>query len=145
MENLSLTIEEVETNLRLLCDIKQYEKLIINGNFLKIDDRYFGSIRRWLSQDNRNELLTFLVNLISEAKRHYNQLIIDIKNGSNPKENYNKLANFFYLIENSRDGLTNIAFTYYDDKLLKAKIETIKREINFIVSEFINTGNQYYN
>lgn len=143
---MEFTLDEIETNLRLLCDIKQNEKLVIEGNYIKIDDRYFLSIRRWWNEDERDKILFFLGELINSSKKYYIEMVSEIKNcGNSSKQNYNRLCTLTYLIQESRDGLTNISLTYVNDKLLKSKIETIKREINYIVSEFINTGKEFYN
>lgn len=143
---LSLTLDEIETNLRVLGDIKENEKLVIDGNFIKVDDRYLSSFRRWWSEDNRNLIIVFLSSIINHCKKYYIDMVTIIKNGDNNcKETYNRLSTFTMLIEKSRDGLHNLALTYNSDKLIRARMECLKRQLNYLVSEFINTGNQYYN
>lgn len=138
------TKDVIETNLRLLNSVKEYEKLIVEGDYLKIDDRYFASIRRWFCSDDRESIVKFITEIIKGAKSYYFEMIEQIKQGGDVKENYIRLSTFTHLIEGSRDGLGNLILTYSNDKLMKAKIETIKRDVNYIVSQYINTGNNYY-
>lgn len=141
---MELNIEEVETNLRVLNSINEREKLLIDGKYLRIDDRYFASLRRYFNGDDRESIVEFITEIIKSAKAFYFGMIEKIKEGGDAKENYVRLSTFTHLIEGSRDGLGNLILTYSDDKLMKAKIETIKRDVNYIVSQYINTGNNYY-
>lgn len=141
---MDLNIEEVETNLRVLNSLNEREKLLIDGKYLRIDDRYFASLRRYFSGDDRESIVEFITEIIKSAKAFYFGLIEKIKDGGDVRENYIRLSTFTHLIEGSRDGLGNLILTYSDDKLMKAKIETIKRDVNYIVSQYINAGNNYY-
>ena len=47
----------VEENFKLLCDIKYPHKMIANDNKLELDVRWGQNIRRYLTNDNRNDLL----------------------------------------------------------------------------------------
>lgn len=138
------TIDEIETNLRLLNDLKENEKLIISDQYIMVDNRYFSSFRRWFTNDDREIIIKFINLIVLDAKKYYKEMIQKVKNGEESKENYNRLSTFTNLIQGSRDGLSNLSKTYEGDKLLKAKIETIKREVNYLVSEFISTGREYY-
>jgi hypothetical protein len=139
-----LTLEEIETNLRLLGDLKEHEKLMIDGNFITVDQRYAQSLRRWLTEDSRRKAIYFIAYVISEANKICTSMYNDMSNGVDQNSNnLDKLMSFQLLIKGANNGLSKLSYTYNDDKLSKAKIETIQREIKTIcdtdIRKIVNT------
>lgn len=128
-----LSFEEIETNLRLLGDLKEHEKLMVDGKFVTVDQRYVQSFRRWLSEDSRVKAINFIGYVISEASRICTSMCNEMPNSVDANSaNLDKIMNFQLLIKGANNGLSKLACTYNDDKLSKAKIETIQREIKTI-------------
>lgn len=125
-----LDYETIQINLRLLSDIVQDEKLHISsdGKTMVVDNRYAQHLRRYWSGDSRSRTLYFIKHVYAEAERLCNEIVDLVNAGASPKENTEKLINLYGLIQASTKGLDRLNMTYSDDKLIAAKIATIKKD-----------------
>lgn len=123
-----LTYEEIQINLRLLGDIVQDEKLHISSDkkTMVVDNRVGQTARRWYSGDSRSKTLKFIKHVYDETEKLCSEIVNQVNNKDEPKENTEKLINLYGLIQQSAKGLDRLNMTYSDDKLCAAKIATIK-------------------
>src|SRR5277367_6576173 len=83
----ALSYDDVQTNLRVLADLKEGEKIIIkDSRYIVVDQRIAISARRWLSADSRTKSIGFIEHVISEAKRYCDQIVYTIRGNSSQKE-----------------------------------------------------------
>ena len=121
-----LSYEDVQINLRLLGDLKEGEKLMISGDrYVVVDQRYIQGIRRYLTSDSRIRSLDFISHVIIETKRYCEEAVKNINQNDYKQINLEKLINIQTLLTGALTGLGRMATTYNDDKLSRAKIETI--------------------
>ncbi len=125
----NLTYEDIQVNLRLLADLKEAEKLMIDGKYITVDQRYIQTVRRWLTADSRHRSILFIDHVINETKRYCEEIVKLIKEDVHHKENMEKLLGLQSLLNGSQTGLSRLATTYNDDKLNRARIETIQNKI----------------
>ena len=123
----NLSFDDIQINLRLLCDIKENEKLMIDDKYITIDQRILQSIRRQMSADSRTKTLAFIDNIINDTQHFCMKLLH--KNHMCQKEDNEKLTQIQTLLNGSLIGLSRLALTYASDKLSRAKIETIQSNI----------------
>jgi len=98
-----MNINDILVNLKVLEKVEINQKLISKGKFLNIeyDSIIPLSIRRWLRQDNRDEMLKKINIVICES--------IKLLKDENYKEFYNDLVSY---LNKSINGLENIKETY---------------------------------
>lgn len=126
-----LSYEDIQVNLRLLSDLKEGEKLMIKDNrYIVVDDRFGLSLWRFFSDDSRIRSLDFISHVIEESGRYCSDAVKQIKMNSEKKANMEKLIKIQSLLTSSQTGLSRLIETYSDDKLSRAKIETIINTIN---------------
>lgn len=125
----NLTYEDIQVNLRLLSDLKEAEKLMIDGKFITVDQRYLQNVRRWLSCDSRHRSILFIDHVVNETQRYCKDLVNLIGKNVHHKENMEKLLGLQALLNGSLIGLGRLASTYKDDKLNRARLDTIQDKI----------------
>lgn len=98
-----MNINDILVNLKVLEKVEINQKLISKGKFLNIeyDSIIPLSVRRWLRQDNRDEMLKKINIVISES--------IKLLKDENYEEFHNDLVDY---LNKSINGLQNIKETY---------------------------------
>ncbi|VBB17845.1 hypothetical protein YASMINEVIRUS_308 [Yasminevirus sp. GU-2018] len=120
-----LTEADVQINLRLLSDIKEGEKImIVEGRWMKVDQRYVQSVRRWWTEDSRDRTLSFIEHVITSAKEHCNTAVGKVLKNEDKQDNMTKLLTLQSLLNGSLTGLGRMMTTYGEDKHNRATIET---------------------
>jgi len=125
----TLSYDDIRTNLRLLCDIKENEKIMLSDKFMTIDQRYIQSLRRYITADSRTKTIDF-IDFVANSAIHFCSTIIG--NGDKTEisgDDLDKLLQFQALMNGTLSGLNRLAITYGSDKLSRAKIETIQSNI----------------
>ena len=129
-EFAKLSIQDIQVNLRLLGDLKEDEKLMINEiRFLMVDNRSLQGVVRWWSDDSRSRTIDFIDNLILMTKEYCQSIVNKINNKQHTKESFEELLRLHGLLNSSITGLNRLTVTYGNDKLSRAKIETIVSKI----------------
>lgn len=123
-----LSYNDMQINLRLLCDIKEFEKIIVNDRYMLIDQRFLQGVRRYLSSDSRAKTIGFIEHVINETIDHCKS-IINAKEAGSKIDNVEQLFSLQTLLNGTIVGLSRLSVTYGDDKLCRAKIETIQSNI----------------
>ncbi len=127
-----MSFDDIQVNLRLLCDIKENEKIMLNNKFMMVDQRMLQSVRRYFTSDSRTKTINFIEYTINEAICFCKQIIYpdeysDKFNLTN--DNLEKLMQLQLLLKGTLIGLNRLAITYGNDKLSRAKLETIQANI----------------
>jgi len=135
-------VKIIFTNLKIISNIKEYDKLIINDKQIDIDNPgYLQCMRRWWNGRNRLNTLTYLKDYVYRDAF----LIIDttlqneIKNKNNHNyfqhSNHNILQKFLIDLKNSIRGLQNLKITYNIDVSFKSQLDVIIEEIEFRIEK----------
>lgn len=120
-----LNYDDIILNLKILSKIKEKEKLIISNKLFNIDKRYAQSVVRYLTDDNRQDMLKHL-NLIL---LHSFKILDDVNFDKT------KISSLINDLKKSISGLSCLKFTYKDDEVLCSQldllIDKIKEKINY--------------
>ena len=120
-------VEDAVLNLKMLSQIKPFDKLYMEDNLLKIDTpTIFQGIFRWYkdySRINTTDDLDIIINNV-----------IDITDNLLGKENVSKEENtlcqqILIDINNALKGLSNLKITYKDDTFISSKLDIIKDKL----------------
>ena len=114
--------EELLENLKLLGQVKQESKLLINSGCLEIDNRVGQSVRRWFTSDSRESTHDVLKKIINSAEIYSEQLISVLKVRED-SDTRHKLQNLIKDLAPARVGLRNLIITYRDDERYMAKLD----------------------
>lgn len=138
------SIDELHTNLILLSNVKQGNKLIIQDNLLNIDTNFGQCITRWFNVIDRKKTMQFIKSIIEQTFCKIDEIINDSITVSNTAKNrdYN-IQRFTTELKNSTVGLINLKITYETDELIKSVIDVILEDINNKIST--NIGLMHYN
>jgi hypothetical protein len=122
-ESNLFTIDTLFINLKVFSKIQKNQKLIINDNILKVDDRFFQPIRRYFSNDDRVIVVEHIEKIYNDSFKYFNY------------------ANNNYIlpeIKNSLKGLENIKYTYKDDTVMSSKIDLLLDKSNIYINRMNN-------
>jgi hypothetical protein len=108
-----LTPADLLTNLKIVAQVKEGEKLLRNGNILNVDNRYFQFARRWYTEDNGDSTARFIEHLVASTKQHCTCLKEELAKCDN-LDLQHQLTDFTLAIGNVKDGLENLKATYKD-------------------------------
>jgi len=128
--NYDINVQDIQINLRLLGDVKENEKLMVSENkYLMVDGRPLQLIQRWWSDDSRSRTIEFINQLIGCTKEYCESIVLKIEENQHNKENFEELLRFQGLLNSSIIGINRLTVTYGNDKLSRAKLETIISKI----------------
>lgn len=136
-----MNLNDILLNLKIISDIKEYDKIsITDDNKIIIDSPYIGQcvIRRY-NGDNREKSIEFIEMLIDNIFKIMDNLIEDQQNVVKNKGDYtsihiesNLLSQFHDILiqlQNTIDGLQNLKITYVKDVSIKSKLDLIITKI----------------
>jgi len=110
-----LSYEDLLTNLKILCEIKEGQKLVCNGKFLNVDDYIFLQfIARRCRGQNGVKTVEFIEHLVNCAKTQ----CADLRDKLSETEKYDakdiqyRLNDLTVALGNIKDGLENLKSTY---------------------------------
>jgi len=134
--------KNVFTNLKIISNIKEYDKLIINNKQIDIDNpSYLQFMRRWWNGRNRLNTLLYLKDYVYKDAFLLidNTLQNEIKKKTNQHffehSNHNILQKFLIELKNSIRGLQNLKITYNSDVSFKSQLDIIIEEIEFRIEK----------
>ena len=111
---------DYEHNLLILLNLKAYEKLILVENLLIVDERYLISVRRWLSNDSRNDIIKPITDTLNFYLNDLSKLALTLFNlNKTLKITYSEFEEIHTLINQFQKNITNpIQILNYDiDKI----------------------------
>ena len=140
----TLAIDDLFTELQILCMLKENQKLCIRNGKLAIERESTGSgilgvfswagsrINRWKNGDSRNTTLSHVSDVINRSFNMCNQL--------KSKEQGTQwcLKEFAELFKTSCVGLTNFASTYADDASIRARTTVLIKRITETANDILN-------
>jgi hypothetical protein len=133
-------IKQVFINLKIISNIREYDKLITisDEKHIEIDNPgYWQFMRRWWNGRSRQNTISFLKDIIyADAFK-----IIDMTLENEMREksvenffhesNHTILQKFLHELKNSMKGLQNLKITYNYDVSFKSQLDVIIEEIEF--------------
>ena len=129
---ISMTTDQILTNLKIISRIKKGEKMITNNMIMEIDNRYLQWVRRWWEQNSRVSTIDFFNKILDRAFQ-----IIDETYDNKDKQNYyfneensRILQKFSLELSNARQGINNLKETYADDETTKSQLDIMDEKIN---------------
>jgi len=126
-ETFSEKVENTILNLKMMAQIKPFDKLYIDNGLLKIDTpTLFQGIYRWYREYSR-ESTTKDLDIIIKS-------VIEITNNLLEKDNITSEENtlcqqILIEINNASKGLSNLKITYKDDTFMSSKLDIIKEKL----------------
>lgn len=138
--------EELLTNLKLLSQVKEDDKLMADyGNQYSIDTRYyFQSVRRWIFGDSKDLTCGFIKNIIKSINFHSNDLIEKIdKNNKNKVDDILKLNNLTSDMISCRNGLENLKITYRKSPIFRSKIDIFIDQFRIRIEKNFDYSRKY--
>ncbi len=124
MANMSVEfIDHILTSLRIISLIKERQKISVRHNILTPESSNGCRVafRRWFHGDSRHITLTYIKSIISNA--------IDV---TMMHTNTDTIKNITSALVKSKDGLTNMMTTYYDDINIIVSLDILKDRIDAI-------------
>ena len=129
LEQINSNMECLLSTLDIISKIKVGNKIIVNDDQIQIDNRYFKSLRRWYTNDNRYLSIIFLENTMAEALHVENVLETQLKkfkpNTLTHKKISNNLNKISVAINDVLTGLSNIRTTYKRDGVIATRLKKL--------------------
>jgi len=125
--SFSDTKEIISARLKFIGKIKKGEKINVRNSYPYVQQNDLATTfsRTFLSKDNRNNTLSFIRNTIDEV---YNRITTyrEMKNSSNDLSCKLLISD----LKKSKDGISNLKYTYSDDVMFCCSIDTILESID---------------
>jgi hypothetical protein len=117
-----LSPTDLLTNLKIIAQVKEGEKLLRNGNILNVDNSFFQFMRRSYSG---NSTVCFIEHLVTSTKQHCTCLKEELTKSDN-EDLQHQLTDFTLAIGNVKDGLENLKATYkfHTDVSIRVRLDT---------------------
>ena len=113
-----LTQNELQSNIEILSQIRENDKLISEGNQINIDNRYFQGLRRRYCKDGRAKTLSMIEKIIDS---------IDYYNTINAE--YIEIDLSSLVLKKCCQGMINLKITYNTDNEFKFKMDTYIKKL----------------
>jgi hypothetical protein len=126
-DTFTTNVENTLLNLKMMSQIKPYDKLYLDDGLLKIDTpTLLQGIYRWYKDYSRTNTTNDLDIIIKN--------VIDITDNLLDKENITEEENtlcqqILIEINNACKGLSNLKITYKDDTFMSSKLDIIKEKL----------------
>jgi hypothetical protein len=138
MTNIDSKINQVFINLKILSNIKEYDKLLKSeSDIIEIDGAsYLQPVKRWWNGRNRQSTLDFLKEFISDTFKIIDDTLEnELRGRADPnffrESNHNILQKFLLELTNSIRGLQNLKITYSYDITFKSQLDILIEGIEF--------------
>jgi len=133
-------IKQVFINLKIISNIREYDKLItiFDEKHIEIDNPgYWQFMRRWWNGRSRQNTISFLKDVIYADAFKIIDMTLENEMREKPVENFFHESNhtilqkFLHELKNSMKGLQNLKITYNYDVSFKSQLDVIIEEIEF--------------
>ena len=135
---MEIDIDNNILNLKIISQIKQYDKLNTKDELVKINSpSILNGISRWYNNESRNITIEKLNNILNQTFEITEYLL---KNNDNKEiNNYEKnleennsqvFQKFIIEMTNSVNGLENLKKTYSDDILISSQLDLLINKLN---------------
>lgn len=141
---LNLSVEKLITNLKIISNIKQNEKIYMNeNNIIEIDKSFIPSFTRYFNERCRNRTILFLQDIINNVLICTDSILTDEQDELESNSEYNNctfsndfteynsdiLQRFILEINKSFDGFDNLIKTYENDITIISEITVLKEKL----------------
>ena len=143
----NITVDKIIINLKIIAQIKKYEKLSINedSNSLIVDRHsnifYVQAIKRWLNCDDRQKTMQYIDTIVNKTFESMDQVYEEHKNGSKnisdifEEDKESLLLRLSKEIINASEGLKNLRVTYRHDSLVNSQIQLMLDKIRIKINK----------
>ena len=130
-----INVENVLLNLKMISQIKPYDKLYMEEDLIKIDTpTVFQGIYRWIKDYSRGNTAENLNVIIKNVIDITNSLLEQKQNNES-----NVLCQQILIeISNALKGLSNLKITYKDDTFMSSKLDICKEKLKARKDKLIN-------
>lgn len=134
------TCDNILLNLKIISQIKEYEKLNTYNDELSIDQTYFQLFTRKYYNNNRVNSITMIEDIVEETLNITDKTLnIDSNNKSKSNildEEPSQLLHRYVLeMTNAIKGLDNLKKTYKDDVFILSKLDLLIEKLNTRVNK----------
>jgi len=116
-----LSFDILIANLKVLSEIKEFEKMMVDGDKINIDDRFFQGAVRWWYKDSRHDMLKIIEKIVCSIKWYLSKEHISLHKQQLKEQTIN-----------SKKGLTNFRITYSSDGDFVDKINLYLEKITLL-------------
>jgi len=134
------TIDRVLHDLRVICAIRENDKIYTDGGYLNLDHGGFKSaLYRWLNGENRSKGIASIHNIVSDAfaiaENGFRQIEARAKKQKTRDLELTKLKSYHLItkvragIADSLLGMKHLRATYLNDTSLIARIDVLQQRV----------------
>ena len=141
--NLNLDLDTNILNLKIISQIKEYDKLSTKDELVKITSpSLINSISRWYNSENRNITIEKL-NMILNKTFEITEYLLNNENDkeseleiNNLEENNSQIFQKFIIeMTNCLNGLENLKKTYAEDILITSQLDLLINKLNIRIEK----------
>ena len=133
-----LTEEDIFLNLKILSYVQVNEKIKSNDKNIIIDNRFFQSVIRWFTQDDRAKTIENIETIIKRGIELINnriRIIIHTNSLIEQKDNIQVLERYMQHFTASIPGLDNLKVTYQGDSGIQSKLDLLIDKIRYSIEK----------
>jgi hypothetical protein len=140
----TLTLDDINTSLKVIGDLKEGHKLIIvNGRHLAEDNSYFNAINRYNTSQGRKRIITFLENMYSEVVRNVYILLGEIRSKVNVDNNIYMLQGLIYKISVFLHNYEKMRVVYKSDSHTYSQLGLTRDKFFMFLNTFFRDVTTY--
>ena len=126
--NNIIKLDNLLLNLRIISEIKEYDKLKVNDGNLKIDQSSFKFLTRWYNSEGRDNTIIKINNILDEIFEY----IDSIKNNKNSNRDMQRIL---IGLTNSIRGIDCLKVTYKSDINIITNLNLYSEKIQIKINE----------
>jgi hypothetical protein len=133
-----LTEEDIFLNLKILSYVNVNEKIKSNDKNIIIDNRFFQSVIRWFTHDDRTKTIENIEKIIKRGIELINnrvRIIIHTNSLIEQKDNIEVLERYMQHFTSSIPGLDNLKVTYQGDSAIQSKLDLLIDKIRYSIEK----------
>jgi hypothetical protein len=140
----TLTLDDINTSLKVIGDLKEGNKLIIvNGRHLAEDNSYINALSRYNTSQGRKRIITFLENMYSEVIRNVYILLGEIRNKVNVDNNIYMLQGLIYKISVFLHNYEKMRVVYKSDSHTYSQLGLTRDKFFMFLNTFFRDVTTY--
>ena len=122
---MSDVFRDVVSELKYLSFIQKNQKMSTKDHTVYKNDWYDFIFRRWVQPESRSDTVNYLETTIDKAFRYISEC-----------DSIERKKTLVACLQESKDGMKNLRYTYQHDAFMKGKIDSILLEIDTKIDEF---------
>lgn len=139
-DTLNMDPEEILLNLKIISQIKEYEKLNTNEDQLSIDQSHVQFLSRSYYGNCRDKTIKMIQNIVDNAlsitdSTLKNDMVDKEKDNYFKEDPSNLLHRFLLQMQNAIKGLENLKVTYKEDVPIQSKLDLINEKLTMRINK----------